>query len=60
MAKHHTYECEWHLDQYDRDCTCGAIVSPALQRTREMVANLKAQLARPNNGLDGLRDDARR
>lgn len=24
-ASHHTYDCEWHHDQYPEECTCGAI-----------------------------------
>lgn len=27
-AEAHAYDCEWHLDQYDWECTCGAVPNP--------------------------------
>ncbi|WP_019997284.1 DUF3310 domain-containing protein [Aureimonas ureilytica] len=24
-ANEHTDTCDWHLDQYDKECTCGAV-----------------------------------
>lgn len=25
----HADNCDWHLDQYDNECTCGAVPKPA-------------------------------
>ena len=33
-AQHHT-DCEWHHDQYDAECTCGAVHSR--EPTAEMI-----------------------
>lgn len=27
-AAEHADNCDWHLDQYPHECTCGAIVDP--------------------------------
>jgi hypothetical protein len=40
-AMHHI-DCEWHHDQYDRECTCGA------------VKNLPASQVRDDNGVEVL------
>jgi hypothetical protein len=33
-ALHHT-DCEWHHDQYDRECTCGAVKNLPASQVRE-------------------------
>jgi hypothetical protein len=27
-AADHNINCDWHLDQYDWECTCGAVPNP--------------------------------
>lgn len=27
-AAAHALNCDWHLDQYDFECTCGAVPNP--------------------------------
>lgn len=44
-ADHHP-DCDWHLDQYDFECTCGAVIAPPPLK------------AKPQPGIDrqGLRE----
>lgn len=38
-ALKHATDCDWHLDQYDQECTCGAVVYKPLymQRIEEAI-----------------------
>ena len=43
-ARHHI-DCEWHLDQYDWECTCGATrprTSTPAQELRELARDIYA------------------
>jgi hypothetical protein len=31
-AARHADNCDWHLDQYDFECTCGAVANPEAKR----------------------------
>src|SRR3954469_18761854 len=45
----HHIDCEWHLDQYNWECTCGAVKNPA-----EFRPDFKALLAAVEDAEDSL------
>lgn len=48
-ARDHHEDCEWHLDQYDWECTCGA-TRPKAPWFDEQVA--RAQKIRAENSVN--------
>lgn len=51
-ATDHAHDCEWHLDQYDFECTCGAVEHPEKFKPQWLKA---PDGQRPNHDEEGTR-----